>query len=219
VLFRSFEELQRDCLCYMNMNGDQVKASRAFLGHEYSHHKKKLDAYFNRDVDGEAISPDTSMLNELIQADDDKKKLKLETAHTSGPFQHENPKEWKIEQFETYKEAYHQLMLDLVAIQAESIKLAEGDEPINKIIITGGFGRNEFFVRLLASRFPNKKIYIDSLSHASALGAATIINEESASNKLKELMALRQHSPMAGVDMDEYRWNEDYNENSGTVHI
>src|SRR5699024_400552 len=208
----SFEELQRDCLCYMNMNGDQVKASRAFLGHEYSHQKKKLDAYFNRDVDGEEVSPDASVLNELIQADNNKKKLKLETAHSSGPFRHENPEEWKVDQFETYKVAYHQLMLDLVAIQAESIKLAQGTEAIDKIIVTGGFGRNDFFVRLLASYFSDKKIYTDSLSHASALGAATIINEESAPKKLKELMALQQHSPLAGIGLNEYCWNEDFSE-------
>src|SRR5699024_3567434 len=144
----SFEELERDCLCYMNMNGDQVKAARVFLGKEYSHQKKKLDTYFNGDVDGEAVSPDASMLSKLIKADDRKKKLKLETAHTSGPFPHEKDGEWKIDQFETYKEAYHQLMVDLVTIQAESIKLAEGTESIDKIIITGGFGRNDFFVRL-----------------------------------------------------------------------
>ncbi len=83
-----------------------------------------------------------------------------------------------MDHFSSAKEAYHQLMFDLVSIQAESIKLAEGSKNVDKLIVTGGFSQNDLYVSLLASFFPEKEIYTSKLSNASALGAAMVINEK-----------------------------------------
>lgn len=205
----TFEELKKDCLCYMNIFGEQVKASRLFLGNEYAHQKKKLEQYFGRKGEQAEIEPDESLLEKLISENDSAKKLQLETAHSSGPYPGKEPGEWNLEVFSSYEEAYHQLMLDLVSIQAHCIELAQGGEDIDELIVTGGFSQNNFFVRLLASRFPNKEIYTASLPHASALGAALAVNNDQDTNNvaLKELPDLRRHLPFENLNIKKYFWN------------
>jgi hypothetical protein len=58
---------------------------------------------------------------------------------------------------ESYEEAVHQLLLDLASIQADALKLAEGNTNAGQIIITGGFAMNQFFCRLMASCCPGKR--------------------------------------------------------------
>ncbi|MEX0995277.1 MAG: FGGY family carbohydrate kinase, partial [Balneolaceae bacterium] len=79
----TFEELAKDCLNFIKIYGEPVKAARFFLGNEYAHQKKKIGEYFNRD---EEITLDPALLIKLIGENDPAKKLKLETAHTSGPY-------------------------------------------------------------------------------------------------------------------------------------
>lgn len=205
----TYEELQKDCLCYLNVEGQQVKASRLFLGNEYSHQRQKLDQYFERESMAAKVELDVHLLKNLIKENDSDRKLKLETAHNSGPYPEDEPGEWRIEKFSSHKEAYHQLMLDLVAIQADCIELARGSDNIDKLIITGGFSQNEFFVKMLASRFPEKKVYTTSLPHASALGAALVINDHSEDDiSLKELLDLKQHAPLRNSGIEQYSWKK-----------
>jgi sugar (pentulose or hexulose) kinase len=203
----TFEELKRDCLCFMNIYGDHVKAARLFLGNEYQHQKKKLDNHFGGAIDDEKFEPDSSVLKKLIKDDNADKKLQLETAHTSGPFPAEDPGEWDVRQFSSYSEAYHQLMLDLVAMQAASLQLAEGSESITNIIVTGGFSKSALFLELLASRFPKKEIYTASLSHASALGAAMALDDTHAKNEAGNILKLKYHKGLPDLDIESYRWS------------
>lgn len=204
----TFEELQKDCLCYLTIFGDQVKASRLFLGNEYAHQKQKLEAYFNRKSTEAGIDLDPVLLRNLIDGCNPAKKLELETAHNSGPYPRDKPGEWDINEFSSYKEAYHQLMLDLVSIQADCIEIVQGSLNIEKLIITGGFSKNDFFVKILASRFPGKKVYTASLPLASALGAAMVINNNQSSEEssLKKLLNLKRHVPLENTGIEQYRW-------------
>lgn len=208
----TFEELEKDCLCYMNIYGDQVKASRLFLGNEYMHQKEKLTEHFSGEHWQSEPELDVNLINKLIKTANTDRKLELEQAYNSGPYPQKRPGNWQVDKFDTYKEGYHQLMLDLAAIQAESIKLAQGSKDIEKLIITGGFSQNEFFVKLLASFFPNKKIYTSSLPNASALGAAMVINDvdDPANEKsdLKKLLGLKQHPPVKGLKLEGYSWKK-----------
>jgi sugar (pentulose or hexulose) kinase len=206
----TFEELKRDCLCFMNQAGNQVKAARFFLGSEYSWQKKKLDSYFEHDSNHTEIPLNISLLKKIIKEDNTAKKLQLETAHTSGPFRAEKPGNWQPDLFSSYEEAYHQLMIDLAAIQAVSIKMAEGPKPIKKIIVTGGFSSNKLFLKVLASRFPEKEIYTSSYSHVSALGAAVAVSDNETEQKLKKLLNLKRHLPLQdrNIEVEPYRWNK-----------
>lgn len=208
----NYEELRRDCLCYLDVYGNQVKASRFFLGNEYSRQRKKLKAYFDISDDKEVVELDSDLIRKLAHKTIPSRKLKLEQAFNSGPFPQNEPGDWQIDAFTSYKEAYHQLMLDLVAIQAESIRLAEGEVSVNKLVITGGFSKNEFFIRLLACFFPDKEIYTSSLPNASALGAALVVNDDSRLKHDKEaanrLLGLKKHEACKAKEVGEYRWKE-----------
>ncbi|MEX0929588.1 MAG: FGGY family carbohydrate kinase [Balneolales bacterium] len=205
-----FEELQKDCLCYMNIHGEQVKASRLFLGNEYAHQMKKLNEHFNRNEEHHDLDPDPAILKGLIEENHPGKKLELETAYNSGPCPQDNPGKWQIDDFSSFEEACHQLMLDLVTIQSESIALAQGSDHIERLIITGGFSQNRLFVQLLAARFPDKKVFTASLPHASALGAALVMNgnQKKAGLSLKELLNCRQHAPLKDTGVERYSWNK-----------
>ncbi|SMO54165.1 FGGY-family carbohydrate kinase [Gracilimonas mengyeensis] len=208
----TFDELQRDCLCYLDVYGNQVKAARFFLGNEYSVQKERLMQHFDIPEDAEPVDLDPKLMKEIIQKDNPALKLKLHTAYNSGPYPQNKPGEWDITQFDSYQEAYHQLMLDLASIQAESIKLAGGDVSANKLVITGGFSQNEFFIRLLACFFPEKEIYTSSLPNASALGAAMVVNDDSRLKHDKEaanrLLGLKKHEACKATEAGGYRWKE-----------
>lgn len=225
----TYEELEKDCLCYLDIYGNQVKASRLFLGAEYSHQKRKIIHHFSVSDQDSWMNSDVDMLNGLIQNQNRDQKLKLEETHNSGLYPQKQPGEWQLSNFSSAEEAYHQLMLDLVSIQVESIKLAGGSESTDQIIVTGGFSQNELYVSLLASFFADKKIYISKLSDASALGAAMVLNEKlviangmkqslseshgssseitlQARNDLKELLGLKKIKPIKGLQLNNYSW-------------
>lgn len=225
----AYEELEKDCLCYLDIYGNQVKASRLFLGAEYSHQKKKIEEYFGEKIQEDELDLELELINERVLVTDREQKLQLEKAYNSGPYPQEKKGDWKLEQFPSSKKAYYQLMLDLVTIQSESIKLAEGSGKVDKMIVTGGFSQNEFFVSLLATFFPYKKIYTSSLSDASALGAAMVLNENTViangvkqsqddgaeqrmgiasqpRNDLKELLGLKKVNAIEGLNLKNYSW-------------
>ena len=208
----TFDELQRDCLCYLDVYGNQVKAARFFLGNEYRVQKDRLMEYFEISGDAKPVELDTALMKNIVHGNNPARKLKLHTAYNSGPFPQNKPGEWDISQFDSYKEAYHQLVLDLAAIQAESIKLAGGDIPAKKLVVTGGFSQNDFFIQLLACFFPEKEVYTSSLPTASALGAALVVNDVSRLKNDKkafnQLLGLRKHEACKVEEVGGYHWKE-----------
>lgn len=206
----TYGELERDCLCYLDIFGNRVKAARFFLGAEYAHQKKKIERIFDVSLEGIPAEPEVSFLNGLTRKKNAELKLQLEKAYSSGPFPGNQEGDWPVHLYSSSKEAYHQLMLDLAAIQAEAIRLAEGSKKLEKIILTGGFSRNDFFIKLLASLLPDKKIYISKLSDASALGAAMVVNENTKNrwdgNSLQKLLGLQRISPIKGLKLNRYSW-------------
>lgn len=210
----TYEELRRDCLCYLDIYGNQVKSSRLFLGSEYDYQKKKIENFFEDQTQTSDMEPDVTLLKQLIQNQSPAKKLQLEKAHSSGPYPQKKPGDWQLTQFSSPKEAYHQLILDLVSIQVTSIDLVQGADEVEKLIVTGGFSQNELFVKLLASFFPDKRVYTSLLPDASALGAAMVVNEKVMAspdnrrdhNDLSELLSLRRVKPMKELEISQYSW-------------
>ena len=208
----TYEELQRDCLCYLDVYGNQVKASRLFLGNEYMHLTKKMSRHFGTEHRQGTVELDPDLLNQLSREASPAKKIALETAHSSGPFPGENAGDWQLDPFSSYTEAYHQLMLDLVSIQIESLRLAQGSNEVKKLIISGGFSQNDFFVTLLASCLPDKDVYTASAPHASALGAAMVMDMDEDEYKKQvnwdELLGLTLHPPRKDLDIGTYTWKK-----------
>lgn len=165
-------QLAKDCLCYLNYEGKPVMASRIFAGNEHERQVKHLAEYFNVPVNYyKDVKFDSSL---IVHLRNKFKQAMPETADVTldSPFVERN-----INLFKSYEEAYHQFMLDLMAQQIASLRLAIGRSGVTKIFVEGGFSKNEIYMTLLADAFFNKQVYASEIAQASALGAALVIHE------------------------------------------
>jgi glycerol kinase len=173
-------QLRKDTLCYISVNGKQVKSSRFFLGHIHDMNVARLDDYFGvTDGHYKTIRIKSKKIDRLL-------------AGNRGRvfFRHGIPHEYvdnevDLSQFLTYADAYHQMMCDLVNVSLESYRLIiPGDDKTEVIYITGGFAMNDTFVRLMAAKLPDKRIFTSDIENASALGAAMVIYENAMGREL-----------------------------------
>ncbi|RYE37215.1 MAG: carbohydrate kinase, partial [Sphingobacteriales bacterium] len=81
-----------------------------------------------------------------------------------------------LKSFANVEEAYHQLIIDLIALQTESTRLVLNDT-VKRIFVDGGFSKNEIYMQLLAAAFPGKEIFAASVAQATSLGAALSIHK------------------------------------------
>jgi len=165
------EQLRKDTLCYMSTKQQQVKSSRLFLGYIHDINVKRISNYFNVDADYyKTVKTDN---NKIISLFDDKGGRIF--------FKNKMPEDFvdreaDLSLFSSFDTAYHKFMFDLVEVLMESLKLIipEHDET-DKVYITGGFTRNEIFMKLLARKLPDKEVYLAEIEDTTALGAAMVI--------------------------------------------
>lgn len=182
-------ELSKDCLAYMSANGRPVKASRLFLGYEYAYFEKKMATFFNKNKHyHQKVKFDKNLVQQLIIQNNSRKKFFPQPMEATNSASFRKHRAVDLSLFSSYEEAYHQLNIDLVVLQAMSLEAIMGSIPIKKIYITGGFCENEIFIQLLASRFPEIEVYTASMSEASALGAALLLHD--CWNNLKPIQTL-----------------------------
>lgn len=168
----NFEELQNDCLCFLQYKGKPVKASRLFAGNEHEIQSLKLASHFKVAVDSyKQVLYDKDIITEL------RAKFKQYTTSDSTilkdcPFNSRD-----LSNFENYDVAYHQLMLDLIAQQIVSTNLVIHNSPVKKVFVDGGFSKNSIYMNLLAEAFPTMEVYAASMAQASSLGAALAIHK------------------------------------------
>jgi hypothetical protein len=79
--------------------------------------------------------------------------------------------------FLSFEEAYHRLLIELTERQVDTIYLAMGKTPIEKIYIDGGFADNDIFLQILALRLPHYEFVPSHNARGSALGAALAISK------------------------------------------
>ena len=79
--------------------------------------------------------------------------------------------------FQSYEQAYHQLIADIITDQRNSTNLVLQGTAVKTIYVDGGFSRNEIYMRLLACIYPDMKVYAATVPQASALGAALAMHE------------------------------------------
>ena len=105
------------------------------------------------------------------------------------------PKKTKIT-YNKFEHAYHQLMIELLALQLESIKKCIGTDTIKRLYIDGGFSNNDLYIKLLSHYFRGMKLRTTDASLGSALGAAISISDKKLNSKfLKENYSLKKHVP------------------------
>lgn len=167
------EQLDRDCLCYMSVTQQPVKSSRLFLGNLHETGVKMLNEHFGTTEDFyKSVKYDQDLVRMLkVRYSGDRRAF-----FNSGPESREFREKIDLYDFKSYDEGYHQLMIELCDLTAESIKLIlpEKDDTEN-MYITGGFSKNRIFNRLLTRSFPTKKVFTSVINNATALGAALVI--------------------------------------------
>ncbi|MEO0468382.1 MAG: FGGY family carbohydrate kinase [Bacteroidota bacterium] len=183
-------ELSADCLNYMRTDGKGIKAARLFLGNEYKIQVRILADHYQQAYEKHrSIGFDSK----LYQQTSDKPHFSFQ----SLPPRQDQPSENRLEPFASYELAYHQLMRELVDLQAKSTQLAVGSGKIHKLYVDGGFTDNDIFVKLLSAHFPDQKLRTTKAPLGSALGAALVMSGSKTTRKfLKKHYALRKHTPL-----------------------
>ncbi len=163
------KELRNDCLCYIQYNGEPVKASRLHIGPEHEKQVKRIAEHFNQDLDKyRDITFNPELINSL-------KSNISGTVQTNDGFSFQKR---NLSDFKSDIDAYHQLILDIIDLQFISTRLVIDNSEVKKIFVDGGFSNNSIFMNLLANAFPDQEVYAASLAQASALGAALVIHQE-----------------------------------------
>lgn len=186
------QDLEKDCLNYMRVDGYPVKASRLFLGNEYKLQVEKLLSHFGLDYGyHRKVTFDEKLYYQLRQ--DYRHRFHFESIQQPR----EQPERTEIEFFRNFEHAFHQLMLELMELQTEAVQRAIGETPIQKIYIDGGFTDNDMYVKLLSYHFKNYKLRTTQAPLGSALGAAMVIARQKVSPKfLKKHYGLKKHAPL-----------------------
>jgi sugar (pentulose or hexulose) kinase len=90
--------------------------------------------------------------------------------------------------FQSFEEAYHQLVYDLVHLGMNSLQLIiPAHDNTKTVFISGGFARNELFTGFLASMLPGKKVVTTEIDNATALGAAMVVYEAAFGREVPEM--------------------------------
>lgn len=166
----SDNELDEDCLCYLSYEGKPVKASRLFAGNEHEQQIKKLAEHYQKPVDYYSkVKCDLEILKNQKLNKVNKSKT-LDPRHSD--FQYRN-----LNDFESYEEAYHQFIADIIQQQIRSSNLVLKGVPVKRIFVDGGFSKNPIYMYLLAEAYPNIEVFAASVPQASALGAALAMHD------------------------------------------
>lgn len=151
------DELEKDCLCYLTFEGNPVKASRLFAGHDHELETRQIAEHFHVSDD---FYKGVSYLPDLVR--------KL------------SPTEYKTDNLSPYTssdEAYTHFMMHLVKQQLTSTQLVLKNTNVTRIFVDGGFSHNPIFMNLLSLAFPSIEVYAAAVAQASATGAAMAIHK------------------------------------------
>jgi sugar (pentulose or hexulose) kinase len=166
------DQLQKDCLAYLSVKQEPVKASRLFMGHIHDVNVRRLSAAFGLE---EEAYKNVGLDHKLLSS------LNTGNAGTRVFFKNGVPEEFidnsvDTANFKGFEEAYHQFMIDLTDLTVESISLIiENNDRTRNLYITGGFSKNPIFRALIENRYPEMRVYPSEIPNASSLGAALVL--------------------------------------------
>jgi sugar (pentulose or hexulose) kinase len=165
----TIDELQKDCLCYIEYKGNPVKASRLFAGHKHEEQVKRLAFHFTKPIDFyKQVAFDNSLLSVVELNSIEVTQTGL---HTSAFAKKD------LNEFFSYEEAYHQLVFDIIQQQKAATSLILGKKKVNRIFVDGGFGKNPIYMNLLSMAFPHIEVFAASVPQATSIGAALSIHQ------------------------------------------
>ncbi|SEQ09198.1 FGGY-family carbohydrate kinase [Neolewinella agarilytica] len=185
----SIEDQRANCINYMRIDGNPVKAARLFLGEEYKIQTQRLADHFGVEVsEHKKVKFNIATYQHILE--DFRPWFHLEAIITEGPEQ------TVIPPGTSYEYAYHHLLEELVRLQADNIRAASGKQALKKIFVDGGFSDNDVYINLLTHHFREFKIRTTNSSLGSALGAAICISDKQLNAQfLKKNYGLKKHRP------------------------
>lgn len=169
------DELNKDCLCYMEYKGRPVKASRLFAGNEHEQQTKKLSEHFNKPLDFyKKVKYNAAIVFQLQK----KHSFDLPLKKNDGDIYSSVFRSRDLAAFADYEAAYHCLLIDIMQQQRLATRLVLAGSSVNRIFVDGGFSNNTIYMHLLAITFPEMEIYAASVAQATAMGAALAIHRQ-----------------------------------------
>ena len=184
-------ELENDCLCYLQYQGNPVKASRLLAGIDHDRQIERISEFFHVSPDSyTGIGFEKDFLEEGFE-----EMLKYPQGNGQMPIAFAQR---EISGFKNLAHAYHHLMLDLVVRQTFSTGLIMGNHNIKNLFVDGGFSRNPVFMNLLAIAFAGLRVSASAVPQASSIGAALAIHGSWNESELPKNLIRLQHyaSPM-----------------------
>ncbi|WP_282071972.1 FGGY family carbohydrate kinase [Polaribacter atrinae] len=163
-------QLTNNCLCFMTPKKQQVKSSMQFLGRIHEVYLTPLSDYYKVDIDKHLnLGLDEKLCQELI----------VENAQiflSDGIDTNFEANEDLLKHFGSYKTAYYQLIYEIAKKVIAGINLiTDKDKSIKNIYISGGFNKNEIFIKYLTLLKKGIVIKISECKNESALGAALMM--------------------------------------------
>ena len=175
------DQLKNDCLSYLSINQKPVKSSRLFMGHIHDINLENITKHFNTDKDAyRKVGLNRDLISQLSGGEISFFKNGIPDGYADYDV--------NLSAFESFEEAYHRLIMDLTMLCVESINyiLPENDD-IKNVFISGGFAKNDIFLKYLADQLVNKRVFTSEIDNASALGAAMVIYDDAGLGKLPDI--------------------------------
>lgn len=165
-------QLNNNCLCFMTPEKQQVKSSMQFLGRIHEVYLKAFSDYFKVSIDTHlGLVLNETLCKELIVQD---AKIFLSDGIDTD-FEAHNE---YLQKFLSYETAYYQLVYEISKKVVTGIDLiADQNTNISNVFISGGFNKNEMFIKFLTLLKTDITIKISDCKNESALGAALLMKK------------------------------------------
>jgi len=179
----TIKELEQDCLEFLTVNGDKVKAARLFLGHAFAKQIEILNPRFGHSNGAYKKVVFDPSLYKMVKENNHKY---FRLASLGEP----ELRDRNLKEIKSFEWGFHQLVWELVQYQVKSVKLAIGQtKGIKTIYIDGGFSKNDVFCQMLKLELPDFVWKKTQLAAGSALGAAIVVNMDAFTpNHFKEIL-------------------------------
>ncbi len=186
------EELAADCLSYLTFDGQPVKASRIFLGHEHELQVEALTRHFQVPLNAFSVLKfNEDIYQDLIGREMHDRPFYPLGMEGTGPMPGKPLTHTDLSAFGSFEEAYMQLVRFLVLWQLVSIDLVDPEHNVENIIVVGGFTKNPTFVEMLKRECAPRKVMVSDHPRGSALGAAWLVNGRTAYKGKEGLLTLK----------------------------
>lgn len=174
------EDVSQDCLQYLTVQGRRVKASRFFIGNEHGYQFNRMSEHFGKPLDyNKSVKFDEGLFDQARNASQGQgRSLVPHSFDASGSHKAtSNSKEWDLSVFDSFEDAYHQLIHDLISFFEPAIAIAARKGLPKYLIVDGEFTDDEIFLNTLSKLYPSVEILVPNIPEGAATGAALLINQ------------------------------------------